>query len=128
MSAQKPKYAEGWKEFSRRIRFERARGQCECEGECGLHRTNPGPRRCVERNGEPAVWAGGKVMLTVAHLDAVGGPCDCHAREGIKCVIDSHVKAMCNRCHLRMDVDQHKANARRNRANKHGQQWLGDMK
>lgn len=68
--AQKPQYDTGWKEFSRRIRFERAEGRCECEGECGLHRTHPGPRRCVERDGEPAIWANGIVMLTVAHLEA----------------------------------------------------------
>lgn len=127
MSKQKPTYAEGWKEFSRQIRFERAEGRCECEGECGLHRTNPGPRRCVEMDGEPAKWAGGKVMLTVAHLDYVGGPCDCHSRTGVKCVNPEHVKAMCNRCHLRMDVPQHKANARRRRAREAGQQWLGDL-
>lgn len=127
MAKQKPTYADGWKEFSRRIRFDRAKEQCECEGECGLHRTHPGPRRCVEMNGQPAKWASGKVMLTVAHLDYIGGPCQCHAETGIKCVIESHVKAMCNRCHLRIDVPQHKANARRSRAAKVGQQWLGDL-
>lgn len=111
----KPTYAEGWKAFSLRIRYERAQGRCECEGECGLHRTNPGPRRCVEMDGQPAIWAGGKVMLTVAHLDYEGGICTCHSTEGIKCVIDSHVKAMCNRCHLRMDVPQHMKNARETR-------------
>src|ERR671917_377007 len=97
----KPQYAEGWKEFSRQIRYERAKGQCECEGECGLHRTNPGPRRCVERDGQPAKWANGKVMLTVAHLDYKGGPCDCHRREGVKCVNPDHVKPMCTPCNLK---------------------------
>lgn len=123
----KPKYAEGWREFSRQIRYERAQGQCECEGECGLHRTNPGPRRCVEMDGQPAKWATGKVMLTVAHLDFKGGPCDCHEREGVKCVNPDHVKAMCNRCHLRIDVPHHVFNARRTRARKAGQLWLGDL-
>lgn len=127
MAKVKPTYAEGWKEFSRRIRFERAEGRCECFGECGLHRTTPGPRRCVEMDGQPAVWARGMVRLTVAHLDAAGDPCTCHARDGVKCVIESHVKAMCNRCHLRYDVDQHKANARRRRAAESGQSWLGDI-
>lgn len=118
MGTKKPTYAEGWKEFSKRIRFERAEGRCECEGECGLHRTNPGPRRCVEVDGQPAKWAGGNVMLTVAHLDHAGGVCDCHAKTGIKCAIDSHVKAMCQRCHLRLDVPMHMANAARTRREK----------
>jgi hypothetical protein len=111
MKRAKPKYAEGWKEFSYRIRFERAQGRCECFGECGLHQTNPGARRCVEMDGQPAKWARGKVMLTVAHLDYEGGICDCHATTGIKCVIDSHAKAMCQRCHLRMDAKAHMKNA-----------------
>lgn len=116
MPVDQRKYPENWWEISRRIRFERAQGQCECEGECGLHRTHPGPRRCVERNGQAAKWAKGKVMLTVAHL--------CH---DASCDDESHLKAMCNRCHLRYDTEFHKANARRNRAAKSGQQWLGDM-
>jgi hypothetical protein len=107
----KARYPKDWNEISRRIRYDRAKGQCECEGECGLHRTNPGPRRCIERDREDAIWAKGKVMLTVAHLDYDGGPCDCLERTGEKCGIESHLKAMCNRCHLRIDVKQHQRNA-----------------
>lgn len=118
MKQMKPIYADNWREVSRFIRFERAKGQCECEGECGLHRTNPGPRRCVERNGEPAVWAGGKVILTVAHLDAEGDICRCYAETGIKCAIPEHLKAMCNRCHLRYDSKQHQRNAAATRRKK----------
>lgn len=111
----KPKYPDDWQEVSKRIRYERAQGQCECTGECGLHRTNPGPRRCEERDGEPARWARGIVMLTVAHLDADDGPCRCYEETGVKCSIESHLKAMCNRCHLRYDVKQHQRNAARTR-------------
>ena len=93
----KPVYPPGWTEFSRMIRFDRAKGQCECTGRCGLHRTHPGPRRCTERNGEPAKFAKGKVVLTVAHL------CDCDP----PCMISEHVEAQCNRCHLRLDVELH---------------------
>lgn len=114
----KPRYPKDWPETSRRIRYERAQGRCECEGECGLHRTNPGPRRCIERDGESAKWARGKVMLTVAHLDYDGGPCDCHARTGEKCGTESHLKAMCQRCHLRIDVKEHQRNAARTRRKK----------
>ena len=75
-------YGPGWAEFSSRIRFERAGGCCECVGTCGLHRTTPGPRRCVERHGEPARFARGKVVLTVAHL--------CHDP---RCRREDHVQA-----------------------------------
>jgi hypothetical protein len=114
----KHKYPSDWREVSKRIRFERAKGRCECEGECGLHRTNPGPRRCIERDGQPAVWAGGKVVLTVAHLDAEGDVCQCLEQTGEKCAIESHLKAMCNRCHLRYDRKQHQRHAAETRRKK----------
>jgi hypothetical protein len=92
-------YPEDWKAISARIRA-RAGGRCECEGECGLHRTTGGPRRCEERHGEAAKWARGVVMLTVAHLNHQ--PEDCR---------DENLKAMCQRCHLRYDVPHHRRNA-----------------
>lgn len=90
-------YPADWTAISRAIR-ERSGGRCECEGECGLHRTHPGPRRCIEVNGESAVYAKGRVILTVAHLNHT--PSDCRPE---------NLKAMCQRCHLRYDVDHHKA-------------------
>jgi hypothetical protein len=97
MKRAKPTYPPEWKAVSLHIRLERAGGQCECEGECGLHRTHPGPRRCVERHKAPAVWARGTVILTTAHL------CTCDPL----CANPAHLKAMCNRCHLRVDVPLH---------------------
>ena len=97
-------YPPHWKALSRRLRYERAHGQCECMGECGLHRTTPGPRRCVERHGEPARWARGIVVLTVAHL--------C---QDSTCDDETHLRAMCNRCHLRYDTRQHMTNAYKTR-------------
>jgi hypothetical protein len=120
--AKKPTYAEGWKEFSKRIRFERAEGRCECTGECGLHE-----ERCERKEGSPTSNPNYTVMLTVAHLDAKDGICKCKEQTGIKCIIDDHCKAMCNRCHLVYDMPHHVYNARRTRAEKAGQQWLGDM-
>lgn len=67
MPFDRSRYPKDWKAISLRIRA-RSGGQCECMGECGLHRTHPGARRCTERDREPARWARGKVMLTVAHL------------------------------------------------------------
>jgi len=101
----KAKYPQNWKKFSKWVREVRAGGRCECTGECGLHRTNPGPRRCTERHQQPAQWAKGKVVLTTAHL------CDCDP----PCAISEHVKAMCNRCHLRIDVEFHINSKHRNR-------------
>lgn len=139
MSRRKTHYAEGWKEFARFIREERAGGRCECMGECGLHPPvlyGPGPvasmkgadpdtripvpRRCIEQDGEPARYMkrGTIVMLTVAHLNADGGPCRCNPR----CIDPTHVKAMCQRCHLRYDGPRHTRNARESRLIPAGEQ------
>lgn len=89
-------YPANWKSFSRSIRENRAGLRCECIGECGLHpASGDGPRRCIERHMEPAVYARGKVVLTTAHL------CGCDPL----CAIAEHVKAMCPRCHNRVDID-----------------------
>lgn len=114
MARPKPIYPVGWKEFSRYIRFDVAQGRCQCTGECGLHKTHPGPRRCVERDATPAQWARGMVVLTVAHL------CHCDPL----CAEESHVKACCQRCHLRIDIPlhrQHMAETRRQALEAQGQ-------
>lgn len=105
MNRYKAKYPANWKEFSRSIRVDRAGERCECVGECGLHHTHPGPRRCIERHMQEATYAKGKVVLTTAHL------CNCDP----PCVNPDHVKAMCNRCHLRVDIKLHVEHRRRNR-------------
>jgi len=87
------RYPVNWKGISSRIRFDRAGSQCECEGECGLHHD----RRCEERHGQPAKRANGKSVLTVAHLDHVPENCS-----------DDNLRALCQRCHLRYDVDHHR--------------------
>lgn len=106
MATDMSKYPDGWKNFSNKIRFDRAEGRCECTGECGLHGPSlfkKGKRRCVEVHGRAAKWAKGQVMLTVAHLNAEYGPCRCDPL----CKDPDHVKAMCQRCHLRYDVPRH---------------------
>ncbi len=85
------RYPHNWPQISLAIRS-RAEGRCECSGQCGLHRG----RRCEELNGEPAKWARGKVMLTVAHLN--------HAPEDCR---EENLAAMCQTCHLRYDRLQH---------------------
>ena len=77
--------------------------RCECAGECGLHHD----RRCSERHGAYAEWAKGLIVLTVAHLD--------HQPENCA---DDNLKAMCQRCHLRYDREQHQRNAAATRRSK----------
>jgi hypothetical protein len=89
-------YPKDWKATSHRIRFVRAQGRCECNGECGLHHE----RRCEERHQALAVWANGTIILTVAHLNH--DPADCR---------DENLKAMCQRCHLRYDAQHHRETA-----------------
>ena len=90
-------YPHGWQGFAATIKHQRAAGRCECTGECGLHQPNPTPRRCTELHGTPARWFRGRVTLTVAHL------CNCDPL----CMNPHHVKAMCQRCHLRVDRYKH---------------------
>lgn len=102
------KYPDDWEAVSRAIR-DRSGGRCECVGECGLH----ADRRCEERHGDHAKWAKGKIVLTVAHMDHDPGHGD-----------PARLKAMCQRCHLRYDLEHHKASAARTRDRKRGQQRL----
>jgi hypothetical protein len=107
------RYPANWKtEIVPAVRA-RSGGRCECTGECGLHRTTPGPRRCVERNGQPAKWARGKVVLTVAHLDHTPEHCDL-----------TNLKDMCQRCHLRYDVKHHAGTRRHTFEQRTGQRRL----
>lgn len=95
------RYPVDWKDISFRIRFVRALGRCECEGECG---TDHGGR-CKARHNAPSPRTGTKVVLTTAHLDHTPENCD-----------DSNLKAMCNGCHLHYDREHHKETAARTRA------------
>lgn len=97
--SEREKYPADWKAISARIRA-RAGDRCECQGECGLHPPNPLPRRCEERQGAPARWAKGKVVLTTAHLD--------HQPEHVE---NANLRAFCQRCHLRYDSAHHQRNA-----------------
>jgi len=91
------RYPEDWPEISRRIRVDRAKGRCECDGRCGRpahHLDLDG--RCMNINGRPAVGTGTRVVLTVAHLDHMPEHCD-----------DDNLSAMCQGCHLHYDREHH---------------------
>ena len=107
--SEKARYPKDWPAISLRIR-ERAQGRCECVAECGLHPWG----RCVERYGRKAFFAKGKIVFSVAHLNAEGGPCSCDPL----CGDDDHLKSMCSRCHLRYDSPRHVINARKTRESK----------
>lgn len=94
------RYSADWPQISRRIRFERAGGRCECQGECGVEHHG----RCGARHGEAHPVTGSMVILTTAHLD--------HVPENLD---DLNLKALCQRCHLRYDRHHHAANARLSR-------------
>lgn len=105
-------YPPDWKEISRRIRYDRAGGRCECDGRC--KRGHKG--RCEARNGDPcATNPAAKVVLTVAHLDADDDVCHCKVETGKKCGIEEHLAAYCQGCHLIYDLPHHVRNAARTR-------------
>ena len=100
-AAEKRRYPRNWQQISAEIKFVRAGGRCECEGECrGGH-----DGRCEARHGQPHQVTGSKVILTTAHLDREPRNCD-----------PTNLRAMCQRCYVRYDVDQHRANAAWTRA------------
>jgi hypothetical protein len=106
----KSKYPKDWEEVVAAV-LQRSGGRCECTGQCGLHRTNPGPRRCCEWNGEKASWARGRVVLTTAHL------CECNPL----CGNLAHLIHACQRCHLRIDNKLHIRHRRERREQETGQ-------
>ena len=106
------RYPAHWHEFSVQIRLKRAQNFCEW---------------CRAENHKPHPETGSMVVLTVAHLDAKDGVCKCEEETGAKCAEPEHVVALCQRCHLTYDGERHKFNARRTRAARAGQLWLGDI-
>ena len=99
----KDRYPDDWPQISRRIRFERAAGRCECTGQCRRRRPHVG--RCAAVNGQTNPATGATVWLTVAHLDHTPENC-----------ADENLAAMCQACHLAYDTDHHAETARATRA------------
>jgi hypothetical protein len=100
----KNRYPVEWKKISKYVRFDRAGGRCECEGECA--RGHQG--RCPNLHGQPAYGSGSTVILTTAHLNHT--PEICGTEEDPFC----YLKAMCQGCHLHYDKDHHAETRRRN--------------
>lgn len=105
------RYPVNWKAISMRIRFERAAGRCECRGECGTSHWGDDAQqwRCPRVHGSKTAKGGGKVVLTVAHLN--------HVPEDVS---EGNLRAMCQQCHLAYDHAHHQASAAETRRRKTG--------
>lgn len=136
MPFDKSKYPLHWKQFSEYIRFDRAQDRCErCQvrngayvvrgklkdrvfwfdlanGECGDAETGVLHGR-VHFSQIPLGHKETKIVLTVAHLDHEEGVCRCKAETGLKCAKPEHVLALCQRCHLALDMPKHIANRKK---------------
>lgn len=102
-------YPRHWRALSVAIRFERAQGRCEA------HRIG---QRCTAQHGHPHPITGSRVVLTVAHL------CQCRDAEGRKCGDPDHLAALCQRCHLALDLPHHVA---KRQARRHAQKAVADL-
>ena len=102
MPFQAERYPSNWKEISIRIR-EREDSRCKW---CGAENYKPHP------------VTGSRVVLTVAHLGVDlpdGMPGDKRNKMDVR---DENLAALCQRCHLNYDRDEHAANAARTRRRK----------
>lgn len=122
-------YPPNWDEISLRIRKERAGDKCET---CGAIN---GEWRVVEPKGREFYTddecyaivckeAGDRVtqiVLTVAHIGAPkpdGSPGDKHDKMDVR---EENLKAECQRCHLKRDLNDHITNRR------NGRNWRRDQ-
>jgi 5-methylcytosine-specific restriction endonuclease McrA len=127
MPMDRKRYPANWQEISRRIR-ERDGQKCKFCGVANhsLIRRDPDGTFHDYTNdplgGEVAELADGekltKIILTVAHLGTPledGSPGDKHNKMDCR---DENLAALCQKCHLAYDADEHKANAAKTRLSK----------
>jgi len=95
-------YPDNWENISYWIRFVRAKGRCE---------GTPEFPDCQAIHGKPHPDTGSKVVLTTAHLGTPysdGTPGDKHDKMDVR---PENLAALCQRCHLNLDRDEHAKNA-----------------
>lgn len=93
----KSRYPDNWDQISNWVRFTRARGRCECRGECGRPVVHlAADRRCPNEHGQRARDTGKPVVLTTAHLNHVVEDCRLENLAG-----------WCAPCHLYYDREHH---------------------
>jgi hypothetical protein len=102
----KARYPKDWPEITRAIKVDRAKGRCECLGECGrpVYHLRADDGRCHNVHGESAYATGSLVVLTTGHLNHV--PEDCRPE---------NLRAWCPGCHLHYDRDHHSETRARTR-------------
>ena len=100
MPMDRSKYPADWEAISLHIR-ERAGGRCEW---------------CNAENGMPHPITGGRVVLTVAHLD-----------NDPQNNADGNLAALCQRCHLTYDARFHARNAKATRRRRQVQAGQGEL-
>jgi len=89
------RYPRSWKRIRKAI-LRRAGNRCEW---------------CPAVNGQPNPFTGSKVVLTIAHLgEPFATAADKHDKFDIRA---ENLAALCQRCHLRHDIDEHVASARK---------------
>lgn len=124
-------YPDDWEQISLRIRKERAGDRCET---CGIpngilvrrKKANGADwENALEGETEDAVWKKPvRIVLTVAHVGAPladGSPGDKHDKHDVR---EENLKALCQRCHLKLDQKDHQTNRRNGRNWRKGQQRL----
>jgi hypothetical protein len=101
-------YPPDWAAISLRIRSNRAHWRCEW---CGAEQKQPHP------------VTGSRVILTVAHLGVPhtdGRPGDKSDKGDVR---DENLAALCQRCHLNYDREEHTARAKQTRLRKRHERW-----
>ena len=129
-------YPENWEAISQQIRFERAQGKCEW---CGIENHAIGARDKAGvwhdlddihsmKSDEGFILFGGefpkmvKIVLTVAHLGVPypdGSPGNKHDKMDCR---PENLAALCQKCHLNYDRDEHVENAKKTRLRKRDEQ------
>ncbi len=102
-------YPDDWEQISRDIRFVRAEGRCEG--------TDSYPDCCAE-HGKRHPETGSVVVLTTAHLGVAksdGSPGDKHDKLDVR---PENLAALCQRCHLDLDREDHLFSAAQTRRQK----------
>jgi hypothetical protein len=128
--SQRHLYPKDWPAIRERILL-RAGNACECIGECGSShedgRCDAPNHTLVERHKEDGVeiWRlhGHSTICLGERCDAVGVVLTiAHLDHDVSHNAETNLKAMCQRCHLRLDKEQHAKNAAATRASKRDQE------
>lgn len=139
MPFDRSRYPKDWEEIRSRI-LARDGNRCACTGECDDHegaRCNAPNGAFIVRHDElPAMWLTSEEVIGQLHQDGDAGIHGYEHNMPVKVVLtvahldhdkgtdESRLKALCQRCHLRLDRFQHASNAASTRRRK---RTVGDL-